>query len=180
MKVTVFIAVSIDGFIATKNGDVDWLHNPIYGMGDEDFGYADYITFIDCVIMGRGTYDKISDFDEWPFPERRVIVMSSTLKNSDESSKVEIINSTPEELITKLKKENVRSIYLDGGKTIQSFLKANLIDEITITYIPILLGSGISLFDSIEKEIHLKLLKTKSWENGFVQSKYKVIELLKN
>jgi len=176
VNVSVFIAVSLDGFIARPDGDVSWLDEfePL-GEGD-DAGYSELFNKVDSLVLGRGSFEKVLEFD-WPYGTKPVIVLSSSLSEvpGELKGSVRIKNSAPLKLLEKLEAEGCQHIYLDGGQVIQSFLQEGLVSDITLTIIPVLLGQGIPLFGHLEKDIKLKLLESSSWENGFTQSKYKVM-----
>ncbi|MGA7748602.1 MAG: dihydrofolate reductase family protein, partial [Gallionella sp.] len=176
IRALVFIATSLDGFIAREDGSLDWLPAP---SSEEDYGYTEFMARVDVLVMGRKTYETALGFGEWPYSGKRVVVLSSTLAAGDIPSslhgKVEIDAGPLPELVQRLEAEGHKGIYVDGGKTIQSFLNAGLIDEIIITRIPILLGSGIPLFDDLAHDIHLQHLGTKNYASGFVQNHYRVI-----
>jgi dihydrofolate reductase len=173
VKVSVYIAASLDGFIARKNGDLDWL--PPGKDGDEDFGYAEFILTIDHVVMGRNTFEKVLTFGGWHYDKKVIVLTSRDLILPPElSGKVEALHLSPRELIREMERRGAKSIYLDGGVTIQRFLQESFVDEMTITTIPILLGEGQPLFGKLDKNIKLELLKSESFKNGFVQNKYKV------
>jgi len=180
MKVSVYIATTVDGFIARPNGDLDWLPgsdgvvDP--ELSDEDFGYSEFMGSVDVLVMGRNTYELVISSGQWPYGNTKVIVLSSTLKKlSDIAPNTASLKScTPNELYKELQKSESSHLYIDGGKTIQGFLRANLVNEITITKVPVLIGEGIPLFSKLNKDIKLSHLKTVSYKNGFVQSKYQV------
>ena len=176
IKCSVFIATSLDGFIARKNGDLDWLPGSDGETGSEDYGFKEFFMSIDTLVMGRNTYELALTFKEWPYRGKDVVVLSSGFpkipKNLAEG--VEGTSSSPKELIPRLASSGSAHVYVDGGQTIQSFLQANLIQEMTITRIPVLIGEGISLFGSLAHDINLQHLSTRAFESGFVQSKYKV------
>lgn len=181
MKISVYIATSLDGFIARKNGDIDWLHNSGHGEVEkgEDFGYEAFKSTIDALVMGRNTYEKVLSFGrEWPYGEKPVFVLTTKgVEIPDRISKtVSSHSGSPREITRKLKELGHNHIYLDGGLTIQKFLKAGLVDELTITEIPILIGTGIPLFGPPSKDIKLKHIETQSYNNGFVQSRYEVMK----
>lgn len=173
MKNSVFIATSSDGFIATLEGDIDWLTqypNP----ENNDFGYHEFMNSIDAIIMGRKTYEKVLSFDcDWPY-SKMVFVLSSTLKSIDSSlqNKAKLINGTPLEVVQKINASGFHNVYVDGAQTIQSFLNENLIDQMIITTVPINLGSGISLFKDNLHEDKFKLISKKNFYNGMTQSTY--------
>jgi dihydrofolate reductase len=172
IKVSVYIATSLDGFIARRNGDIDWLHG---GEGGGDYGYAGFISTVDQIVMGRNTYEKVLTFGGWPY-ERKVIVLTSRDLTIPEqlSGKVEAHHLRPSDLLRQLEAQNVKHIYLDGGATIQGFLREGLVDEITITTIPVLIGEGLPLFGPLNQDIKLELLASRSFPNGFVQTQYRI------
>jgi len=181
MKISVYIATSLDGFIARENGDLDWLSGSDGASDDgendsEDFGFNAFMESVDVLVMGRNTYEKVLTFGQWPYGRKRVVILSNTLtQNSDELPKtVEFRSGLPAQLVKDLQKSGAQHLYIDGGKTIQGFLNAGLIHEITITKIPVLIGSGIPLFGPVHEDVKLQHIETHSFPNGFVQSKYKV------
>lgn len=173
VKVSVYIAVSLDGFIARKNGDIDWLTG---GESGEDYGYADFMSTVDHVVMGRNTFEKVLSFGGWHYEKKVIVLTSRDLTLAPElSDKAEALHLSPRELIHELERRGVRHIYLDGGVTVQRFLRERLVDEMTITTIPILIGEGLPLFGALEKDVRLELLRSQSFKNGFVQNIYKVL-----
>lgn len=176
---SVYIAVSLDGFIARENGDLDWLDKASENIPKgEDCGYNLFISNVDVIIMGRNTYEKVLSFGKWPYENIKVIVLSHFLGSDSRkpSQNIEFYNGKPETLVDRLKNEGAKKIYIDGGKTITNFLSNGLIDEIIITIIPVLLGNGIPLFGNIMKDVALKLNDSKAYDFGFVQNTYKVID----
>jgi dihydrofolate reductase len=173
VKVSVYIATSLNGFIARKNGEIDWLTG---GESGEDYGYAKFISTIDHIVMGRNTYEKVLTFGGWPYEKKVVVLTSRELTIPSELvTNVEALHATPQELLDKLEQRGARHIYLDGGVTIQRFLREHLVEELTITTIPILIGEGLPLFGALEGDVKLELLKSNSFKNGFVQNRYKVL-----
>ena len=174
-KVSVFIATSLDGFIARKNGELDWLDaaNATVPEG-EDCGYRAFMNTIDVLVMGRKTYEKVVSFGEWPYGETPVIVLSRNPINFPTNLPNTITHSSeePRTLCDRLSRESVEHLYVDGGITIQRFLAAGLIDEITITLIPIILGEGVPLFGPLEADVLLTCVGVKTFEFGFVQVQY--------
>lgn len=176
-KVSVFIAISLDGYIARTNGDLDWLDaaNATVPAG-EDCGYQSLMQTVDVLVMGRKTYEKVLSFGPWSYGETAVIVLSSTPITFPDELPATVTHSSenPRTLCERLSRDGIDHIYIDGGNTIQRFLSAGLVDELTITVIPILLGAGISLFGSLDTDMRLSCVDTKRYEFGFVQLKYRV------
>ncbi|MDA3947046.1 MAG: dihydrofolate reductase family protein [Helicobacteraceae bacterium] len=176
MRISVFIATSLDGYIAKPDGNIDWLMEKRYKLEGEDFGYSELYDACDLLVMGRNSYEKVASFDEWPYPGKRVIILSRSLETLPEPiGKVELFGGSVSELMETLRMENKKYLYIDGGQVIQSFLKEGVVTDITITTIPILLGEGIRLFGTLPKEKNLKLIAAQGYENGFVQSRYEVV-----
>ena len=176
IKCFVFIAASLDGFIARLDGDISWLTNSVYTIQSEDFGIAEFYSSVDTLVMGRNSYETALGFPEWPYSHLRVVVLSHSALVIPPVlvNKVEHISGSPAEVAQLLEASGSHHVYVDGGQTIQGFLQAGLINEITLTTIPILLGSGIPLFGSFNREFLLQLLDSRTYPNGFVQTKYKV------
>ncbi len=176
-KCSVYIATSVDGFIAKPGGDIDWLHRPEYAASEmKGLSYENFISTVDALVMGRKTFEKVLSFSSWPYEDTSVIVLSSReLFVPDHlQGKVSVRSGTPEQIVSQLASEGKGHLYIDGGITIQRFLEARLIHEITITQIPILLGEGIPLFGPTGIEQSLCLTEAIASENGFVQVRYEV------
>lgn len=174
---SVFVATSLDGYIAGENGELDWLDEAELRLPEgEDCGFGAFFDSVDALVMGRNTYDKVMTFGEWPYKRKPVIVLSSKdlLIPHELSDTVSCSSLPPKELCEELAENGLTHLYVDGGKTIQSFLSEGLIDELTITTIPILLGRGIPLFGELNRRVPLKHIKTEAYDFGFVQSKYRV------
>ena len=174
---SVFIATSLDGFIARAGGELDWLEAANASVPEgEDCGYHAFMDSIDALIMGRKTYEQVLSFGKWPYRRKPVIVLSSKrIEIPDELSQtVSHSSGSPKVLCERLSKEGAKRLYIDGGITIQRFLADGLINVLTITVIPVILGSGIPLFSGIKKDIALKHIATKSYEFGFIQLTYEV------
>ena len=171
MKAIVYIATSLDGFIARKDGNIDWLIS--YESPEVFDRYNEFINIIDAIVIGRGTYEKVLSFSDWPY-SKKVFVLSTTIKNIPDKlkEKVILISMSPKEIISHLSNFGYSNIYIDGGKTIQNFLKEDLIDEMIITKIPVLIGSGIPLFGHLENDINFKHINTSVYPNGLVKSHY--------
>lgn len=173
MKTWVYIATSLDGYIARENGDIDWLMS-IENPTDDDFGYKDFISSIDGIVIGRGTYEKVLTFPSWPY-DRKVYVLSTTLKSVPEplKDKITLLSMKPKEVLAHLSSQGHAGLYIDGGKVIQGFLRDDCIDEMIITKIPVLIGSGIPLFGNLPADMQFKHLHTQVYPNGLVKSHYR-------
>lgn len=170
----VFIATSLDGFIARPDGDIAWLlqrDDPA-----EDHGYQDFIADKDLIVMGRGTYEAVAGFDPWPY-DRPVVVLSRQLAGTAVPEalrgKVRFAAQTPRQLLEELAQQNVRRIYVDGGQLIQSFLREGLVSDMVITTVPVLLGAGRPLFGAVPHDIDWTLVASRSFASGLVQSTYR-------
>ena len=174
MRGSVYIAVSLDGFIARSDGSLDWLEVP---HENEDYGFAAFIDSIDAMVMGRNTYDAVAAMGEWPYGETPVIVLTHRPLEIPEgrSGTVEASGLSPQDLAAELDRRGVDHVYLDGGRTIQSFLDSGLIQRLTITTIPVLIGTGIPLFGPLTADVRLRHVDTIAFINGLVQSTYDVI-----
>lgn len=174
-KCSVFIATSLDGFIARPDGSIDWLMkaNALAKPG-EDCGYKAFIATIDCLVMGRCSFESILSFPEWPYKNLSVVVLSSKPIEIPKhlKDKVSASSESPPELVKRLSEKGLNHLYIDGGITVQRFLDHGLIHELTITVIPVLLGSGRPLFGALHQDIPLKHIETQSFDGGFVQIKY--------
>jgi dihydrofolate reductase len=168
----VYIATSIDGYIATSDGGIEWLHE-LPNPNNSDYGYSDFIKNIDALLMGRNTFEKVLSFDDWPY-DNKVFVLSSTLTEvpSDLIGKVEFISGTPTEILSRVNSNGFTNLYIDGGFVVQSFLAEDLIDELIVTRIPILLGSGIPLFGDLVKSLKFTHNTTEVYDNTLVKSHY--------
>ncbi len=174
-KISVFIATSIDGYIARKNGDIDWLtkfNPPTDESEDKDCGFSKFFSGIDVLVMGRNTYEVVSHFDPWPYEGKRVVVISSTLQSV--CKQAELYKGDIKHLVEKLHADGFKHIYVDGGATISQFLNMGLVDQLIISIIPIVLGSGIQLFSNINDDKWCRLVTTQAFSNGLVQLRYEV------
>lgn len=172
MSNTVYIATSLDGFIATNDGGLDWL-TEFPNPEQDDFGYAKFITGIDALVMGRNTFEKVMTFGAWPY-DKPVFVLSSTLDQLPPGmeGKAETITGDLHKRMTQLHERGFKNLYIDGGVVIRNFLAEDLIDEMIISRIPILLGDGIPLFGSLRESLEFHHHKTETFGNGLVQSHY--------
>ena len=169
-RVRVFIAMSLDGFIAGPDHDLSWLPEPRAG---EDFGYAAFMAQTGAILMGRSTYDVVAGFDgPWPYGETPVLVATRRDLDDPAAPTVEAVSGTPQELVAAAHERAVgRDVYLDGGDLVRQALDAGLVDELTITVIPVILGAGSPLFAGARRR-GLRLDGTALFEGGILQLRY--------
>lgn len=174
MSNIVYIAASIDGYIADKEGRIDWLMS-IPNPAGSDYGYSELIERVDAIVMGRKTYETVLGFglDQWPYA-KKVFVLSNTLKHTpaDLTDRVEIVTGELASVVENIKSLGFENLYVDGGKTIQGFLRLDMIDELIITRVPVILGSGIPLFDEIGVTLRFEHVETNVYSDIFVKSRY--------
>jgi dihydrofolate reductase len=182
MQGTVYIATSLDGYIAAPDGDIDWLNDlPPPSETEGDMGFAAHLASIDVMIMGRRTFEKVLSFgmESWVYGNTKVVVWSRSMTDADipenRRSTCSCSSLPPTKIFEKLEQEGHERAYVDGGVIVQAFLEAGLIQEICLSTVPILLGSGIKLFAANGPRLELKLKNSKSFSNGIVQSFYQVI-----
>ncbi len=170
MKASVFIATSLDGFIARENGALDWLP----GDGGEPHGYDEFMATVDALVMGRKTFETVLTFDSWPFGQKPVVVLSSRPNDlvAPPGAICEMMAATPQQVVARLAERGMKHLYIDGGATIQRFLEAGLIQRVIITRVPVVLGSGIPLFGPLSRDVRFEHVGTRSYPSGLVQSEY--------
>lgn len=169
----VFIATSIDGYIADDKGGIDWLHSVPNPTGD-DMGYSEFMSTIDALVMGRTTFEVVLGFDiDWPYV-KPVFVLSDRLKEvpRELAGKVEIVNGELKRVLEAIHNKGYLNLYIDGGKTIQNFLSEDLIDEIVITQIPVLLGGGVRLFGSLDSPLGFECVEIKQYLGKVGQQRF--------
>ncbi|MBE9060760.1 dihydrofolate reductase family protein [cf. Phormidesmis sp. LEGE 11477] len=168
----VYIATSLDGYIATPGGGLDWLY-AVPNPNNDDYGYADFIEGIDAIVMGRNTFEKVMTFDTWPY-NKPVFVLSNSLAQLPEAvkNKAEKVSGDLRKLVQQLGTRGYSNLYIDGGSVIRSFLAEDLIDEMTITTVPVLLGSGIPLFTQLSEALTFEHQKTEVLSSALVKTHY--------
>jgi dihydrofolate reductase len=172
MKLSVFIGTSVDGFIARPGGELDWLPPG----GGEEHGYEAFMESIDALVIGRKTYETVLGFNAWPYGNKRVFVLSTRpLAAAPAGAVVEHLSESPDDIVSQLEALGIRHAYVDGGITIQRFLRAGLIQRIIITRVPVLIGEGIPLFGVTGGDIPLKHIATRHYPSGLVQTEYAVL-----
>ena len=172
MRGAVHIATSLDGFIARSDGSIDWLDT--VEDGNEDYGFYAFLDSVDALLMGRNTYDVVLGFGAWPYGDKPVFVATHRSLEPNRDT-VEPIAGTPAEIAATFDDRGIERVYVDGGETIRAFLDAGLIERMSITTIPVLIGNGIPLFTGVSRDISLRLVDSLAYTNGLVQSTYDVI-----
>ncbi len=171
MTASVFVGTSVDGFIARSNGDLDWLPEDA-----EPHGYDEFIASVDAIVIGRKTFETVLTFGAWPYGGKRVVVLSSRpLDLSAAGGAVEQMAGPPAEIVSRLAASGAHHLYVDGGITIQGFLRAGLIQRLVITRVPVLIGDGVPLFGALPRDIRLRHVETRHFPSGLVQSEYHVL-----
>jgi dihydrofolate reductase len=178
-KCSVFIATSLDGFISRADGSIDWLDEANARVpAGEDCGYAQFMSTVDALVMGRHTFELALSFNKWPYGATPVVVLSSHMTSLPRGvpDTASLADEAPAKSVARLSDRGLRHLYIDGGVTIQRFLAAGLIDEVTITKIPVLIGAGRPLFGPLASDVRLEHVSTRAFDFGFVQSKYRVLK----
>jgi len=173
MTASVFIATSLDGFIARTNGGIDWLP----ADGGEPHGYDEFIASVDAIVIGRKSFETVLAMDPWPYGKKRVVVLSSNAVDLSavRGGVVEQMAGSPAEIASKLAASGANHLYIDGGVTIQRFLVAGLIQRLVITRVPVLIGDGAPLFGALPHDIRLRHVATRSYPSGLVSSTYDIL-----
>lgn len=169
-KISVYIATSIDGYIARRDGSLDWLD--CAGGFDDDYGLQKLLDSIDGVILGRHTYEVAAPVSDWPYKGKRIVVLSNSLNTVREEA--ELFSGDLRTLVSQLHSDGVRHVWIDGGKTISQFLNLRIVDSITLSVIPVILGDGMPLFNAIGQEIPCRLISSQSYPSGLVQINYEL------
>jgi dihydrofolate reductase len=170
--ISVFIGTSLDGFIARRNGALDFLPE-----SPEPHGYEEFFASVDALVIGRKTFETVLGFGDWPYGKKRVIVLSSQPLDFSgvKDGHVEQMAESPAEIVAKLAATGAHNLYIDGGITIQRFLRAGLIQRLIITRVPVLIGEGIPLFGSLPGDVRLRHVATQHYASGLVKSEYEVL-----
>jgi dihydrofolate reductase len=171
LTASVFIGVSVDGFIARKNDDLDFLPEDA-----EPHGYDEFIASVDAIVIGRKSFEKVLSFGTWPYGEKRVVVLSSQPLDLSKAigGVVEQMAGSPAEIVSQLAASGAHNLYIDGGITIQGFLRAGAIQRLIITRVPVLIGEGLPLFGWLPHDVRLRHIATRHYPSGLVQSEYEV------
>lgn len=174
MTASVFIGTSLDGFIARRDGSFDFLP----ADGGEPHGYTEFMATVDAIVIGRNTFETVLPMKPWPYGKKRVVVLSSRPLDfsAAEGASIEQMSGPPAEIISRLAATGARHLYIDGGITIQRFLRAGLIQRLIITRVPVLIGEGIPLFGSLAHDVRLRHVATRQYPSGLVTSEYHVLD----
>lgn len=173
MIASVFVGTSVDGFIARTNGTFDFLP----ADGGEPHGYSEFFASVDALVLGRKTFETVLAFPEWPYGDKKIIVLSSRQLDLSKapSGRVEQMRGSPREIVAQLEARGVGHIYVDGGVTVQRFLREGLIQQLIITRVPVLIGEGIPLFGALPKDVRLEHVRTETYPSGLVKTEYRVL-----
>jgi dihydrofolate reductase len=173
MRASVFIGTSVDGFIARTNDELDFLPPG----GGEPHGYAEFFASVDAVLIGRKTFEVVLAYPEWPYGDKRVVVLSSRPLDFSRvrGGRIEQMSGSPAEIVSQLSASGAQHMYVDGGVTIQQFLRDGLIQRLTITRVPVLIGQGIPLFGALPHDIRLRHIATQYYPSGLVKTEYEVL-----
>jgi dihydrofolate reductase len=173
MTVSVFVGTSLDGFIARPNGALDFLP----AGGGEPHGYNEFIATVDALVIGRNTFETVLAFPEWPYGDKRVVVLSSRPLDFSavRGGRVEQMAGDPAEIVATLAATGAHHLYVDGGITIQRFLRAGLVQRLVVTRVPVLIGEGIPLFGALPRDLRLRHVATQQYASGLVKSEYEVV-----
>jgi dihydrofolate reductase len=171
MRASVFVGASVDGFIARPNGEFDFL----FPSGNEPHGYDEFMATVDALVIGRNTFEVVLNLDKWPYGAKPVFVLSTReLTPAPAGAIVERLSGDPEAIVSQLEARGLEHVYIDGGITIQRFLRAGLIHRLIITRVPMLIGDGIPLFGNLPHDVGLRHIATRHYTSGLVQSEYEV------
>ena len=172
MRASVFVGTSVDGFIARRSGDFDFLPEG----GGEPHGYDEFMASVDVLVIGRNTFEKVLTFDQWPYGDKRVVVLSSrAIAPNIRGAVIEQMSGSPAEILDRLAASGAAHAYIDGGITVQRFIRARLVQRLIITRVPVLIGEGIPLFGALPHDVQLRHIQTKTYPSGLVKSEYEIV-----
>jgi dihydrofolate reductase len=172
MRLSAFVGTSLDGFIARRNGEYDFLP----ADGGEPHGYEEFMASVDTIVIGRNTFDVVIKLPHWPYGDKRVVVLTHRPLNiAAIAARVDQMSGEPAQIVDKLSGMGAECVYVDGGITVQEFLRAGCIHDLTVTRVPILIGEGIPLFGSVPQDIKLLHIGTRQYKSGLVTSEYEII-----
>lgn len=171
--VSVFLALSLDGFIAGPHGDLAWL-DPYATDSPVETGYDRLLSDADTLVMGRNTFEKLLSFDEWPYSGKRVVVLTHRPLSSryGETAQAGSIH----DVLKQLWQEGSRHVYLDGGQAVRQGFMEGMVDELTLSWVPVILGEGIALFDGLQHRLDFKVEGVRRLPSGLVQTIYRPVQ----
>jgi len=173
-RIKLYIACSLDGFIARENGSIDWL-TAYENSPETDYGYSEFYSSIGTVLMGRKTYEQVLGFGVWPYGEKKTYVFTRQKEPLSREKNVEFVSGDAGKFARRLKENTDEDIWLVGGsQLIKEFLKEDLVQDLIIFIVPLILGSGIPLFDRIGKEVKLRMIDTERYESGLIMLEYEI------
>lgn len=170
LRTSAFVATSLDGFLAREDGSIDFLD--AVTVPDEDYGFAEFMGSVDTLLVGRATYDTVLGFDEWPFDGKRVFVRTRRPESPRHDER--FVRGEPLELLETLARAGARHVYVDGGETIRAFVRDGALDSLTLSIVPVVLGSGRRLFEAPLPTTRLVLEDARTYASGLVQMRYRV------
>ena len=171
--ISVFVGTSVDGFIARPNGELDFLPPG----GGEPHGYDEFIASVDALVIGRNTFETVLAFPAWPYGDKRVVVLTSRPLDLSavRGGKVEQMSGPPSDIVAQLAATGAHHLYIDGGITVQRFLRAGLVQRLVITRVPVLIGDGIPLFGALPRDVRLHHVAPQHYPSGLLKSEYDVV-----
>lgn len=175
MRADVYVAASLDGFIARSDGSLDWLMDA--DSGDGEYGFEEFLASVDALVMGRKTFDFVLEVGEWPYGDKPVFVLTHRRLELPGGlpGRVEPVSGEPHEVASVLDRRDIERAYVDGGEVIRSFLRAGLVQRLIITTLPVLLGTGIPLFGVVDGDVRLRFVRHEAFDNGWTQVEYEVV-----
>lgn len=177
MRTSVFVGMSVDGFIARRDDALDFLSTSdgSDNGSPSSHGYEEFFATVDALVMGRRTFEVVLGFNSWPYGKKPVFVLSSRrIRKAPKGAVVERLSGEPAAIVAELAKRNFKHLYVDGARTVQRFLKAGLIDRLVLSRVPVLIGKGIPLFGALRADVPLKHVATRTFPGGLVQTEYSV------
>ena len=178
MKASAFVAASLDGYIARRDGNLDWLFSaaPAGADATDDYGYREFMDTVDTIIMGRNTYEKVRSFGAWPYHGKQVVVLTTRPLDipAELRGSVRTAAGSPAEVMADIAAAGGSHAYVDGGQTIQRFLDAGILERLIVSTVPVLIGDGIPLFGPTRADIRLAHVRTRTYPTGLVQNEYAI------
>ncbi|HEY6446034.1 MAG TPA: dihydrofolate reductase family protein [Acidobacteriaceae bacterium] len=178
MPCSVFVGISVDGFLARPDGSVDFLDVG----GNTPHGFEEFYASIDAIVIGRKTFEWVLSYcqshEAWPYGKKRVVALSSRPLDFSSLAKasIEQMSGEPADIVARLSASGAQHLYIDGGLTIQRFLLAGQLDRLIVTCVPVLIGQGVPLFGALPADVSLRHVATRTWDTGLVQTEYHIVK----